>query len=226
MPSGPDPNPASLLPLQYCPQCGYPRTGLPSDSRCPECGEFHLPEEIVLYGWPYSRFGILGISPVYMLGICVGVFLLADATIGLIAFIACVLAVGGSNLLMPILMTLTYGVSGVGVILAAAWWRRRNLNRMARASAAGRPTLQLRLSPDGYAFRRGFGPAPCLHWIADMEIDLPLDRQIAHLRMARLSPVGVIDWSTVVDIAFQATPEQVVMIRSYLDKRRAASTPR
>ncbi len=216
------------FPLERCPECGYLLTDHSDSGRCPECGEPFSNKMIVIFGWAHSRFNKSGVSLLYVLGICLGIFLLVDAGMGVDRRHFLNVASGRWwNALVAFTMFLPYGAGGAASIWFAIWWSRRIRLRSTRPTDAGRPTLQLRLSPAGYACRRGYGPIQYLHWIPEMEIDLFLHGEFAHLRIARLTPVGSIDWSTVVDIAFHAGSQQINFLRTQIDNFRHgnASSP-
>ncbi len=216
--------PPALFPLTRCPACGYALTGLGNTGRCPECGESYDNSIMVLFGWPHSRFRNPGATILYVVAICFAIFLWADAGIGLVALIAVLIEGLWHDLWFPLLMTLGYGAGGAGLFFLALWSRRRTRRNTLNPETLGTPLLQLRLSPLGYGYRRGYGPVEYLRWIPDMELDCSRDGSIAHLRIARLAPVGTIDWSTVVDIAFAATSEQVAALLTHINVLRASAS--
>jgi hypothetical protein len=121
------------------------------------------------------------------------------------------------------LLVVTADAAGAALLLLLARWLRRRAD-LAKSTPKllGPPTLQLRLEPLGYSSRQGFGPPhPLLSWRPDLEIDLTLKGPVAYLRIARLSPVGAVDWSTIVNIAFPATAEHAAALRTHIHTFRA-----
>ncbi len=112
----------------------------------------------------------------------------------------------------------TYGVAGTGIFTLCRQRHQSDRN----GCRFPPPTIQLHLTPQGYSARRGFGPPhPLLHWNCDLEMDLTYTSPIARLRIARLSPVGTVDWSSIVDLAFPATAQQVDGLRAAIELLRS-----
>ena len=130
---------------QNCPDCGYALTGLPPAGRCPECGIPYDDTMIVIYGFGAGArqrgYNRRDERPSWMritLFCAVGV---------VVAFMW--LSTGGGRGL-GLVMT---------VFLAASmwdWWRRR-------AIASPLP-VQLRMTPEGFAQRDGFGAVTLVPW--------------------------------------------------------------
>ncbi len=135
--------------LEQCPDCGYSLIGLPDQGRCPECGFMFDKQTIVLYGSRDSTsspgWSARGLPPdIAPIGFVV-----------LIAMVVCFMA------------TTALGVWGTIplILLAFLAWQ---VFRWARRTPQNLPgPIQMRLCPDGFAIRRGQGPAKKQPWSQD-----------------------------------------------------------
>ena len=157
------PSAASFDPLAspppWCPECGYDLAGLPAEGRCPECGWGYDAEGVVLYGRLVADLDARA-RPTRtdrVAGAIVGVVLA-----GLLVWSA---ATSGS--FIPLVFVL-------GLIAVAAAVMARNFR-----SRGNRPD-QLRLTPEGFAKRRGFGPAELEPWGPDVDVSFRFDLAARH----------------------------------------------
>ena len=150
----PDP-PADPLasPPRWCPECGYVMAGLPAVGRCPECGWGYDESTVVLYGRAVES--VEGARPESRFEPVVATVLIAVLT-----FVGVFMAV--DNLVITVIASV--GVAGGAFAVA---WRRR--------LTPSAPREQVRLTPDGYARRRGFGPVQVEPWTADVELTFRFD---------------------------------------------------
>lgn len=197
-----------LFPLDRCPCCSYILTGLPAPPRCPECGHAPGPDALILFGHPYTYFQNPAAAALFFVGIVCSLFLYVDSALGLGVLLVSFLNGRPADLLFPLLLSFGYAAIATGLLLLTLAWRRRITRHMTNPDPLALPSHQVVLCPAGYASRRGFGPVYLLSWIPELEVDLTDDGPIARLRIMRLTPGGNTDWSTAVDIAFPASPEQ------------------
>jgi hypothetical protein len=187
----------------WCAHCGYSLRGLRSD-RCPECGESFGPDQIVIFGWPEtllvgrSKNGcLMGLGVYFAIG-----FLVAAA----------------------VRDWSDAGIYGVLLLIMFSYYPVQAVSRVVSRRERLRPWNQLRLTPEGYGGRSGFGPVKLWEWTPDMEVDIvPLKGRVYKMTLVRVSSGGVVQWSTKKAVVFRATASRVAQIRSYVDARRAAA---
>jgi hypothetical protein len=166
---------------------------------CEKCGE-KLPEDTyVFYGFHYSGLD------------------LKLRWLRIVLIVYCAIFVPLAIMSKMWIPATGYAVAGI----LFTFWRPINHIFRKRFPPA---TLQLRLSREGYAMRRGFGEVQMLHWLPEMEVTLSQEAGgVQRLQIWRLSPMGAVDWSTAVDIAFRGLPQLGPAIKTYVeDHRRAA----
>lgn len=121
-----------------CPGCGYSLTGLPKGHRCPECGDAVPREVIILWGE--------GDASTQGQGWRLSLLLLV-----LIAF----LIVAPFDLHVGALLLIS-GIATIGLWALVAKWRSM---RSIRGD-----WMQLRIGPEGFGMRRGFGRVSTVPW--------------------------------------------------------------
>ncbi len=153
----PDP-PADPLasPPRWCPECGYVMAGLPAVGRCPECGWGYEESTVVLYGRAVES--VEGARPESTPEWAV----LGSVAVGCLIAATVSLATDGS----AVAVAAAAAVGVAGAVFAYAWQRRL---------APSAPREQVRLTPAGYARRRGFGPVQVEPWTADVELTFRFD---------------------------------------------------
>ncbi len=138
------------LRFTQCPQCGYDLIGLPDKGQCPECGfAYDSQRLIVLYGSrararePLTRARLL----------CLFGMLIASVI--------------GMYMLIAAPRWVIYAFNPFWLLLLLAMTRFMHVHGGSR-SAGSRfgacQTAQLRLSPEGFGLRVGYGPCPLKPW--------------------------------------------------------------
>lgn len=194
------------LHLDRCPDCGYLLTGLPEHGVCPECGLAYDREMIVLYGRPAGRL----IGMMVPAGLPVDIMPIIPVALIALAIPLLVSLVGHAGLLIGML---TACVAGAGYL-----WRRR-------AASRGMPgPMQLRLCREGFALRRGLGPAAIQRWSPEDCIRVvppyfagkrPVQRYVCWIAHAEVLgfPSGRVDD---IQVSFEGTAETAEQIRKQL----------
>jgi hypothetical protein len=148
------------LQLSRCPDCGYPLTGLRPTGLCPECGFTYTQDTIVLYVWPPGTGP--GERQWWLLGplLCLSVlqlarlmwenparFFLPGDLLGVVILIGAI---------APAIVMI--GMLWLWFLWGRTWIRARRDNPPA--------PVQVRLTPQGYAVRYGFGRVKIKPWAA------------------------------------------------------------
>ena len=93
-----------------------------------------------------------------------------------------------------------------------------------RCGTQGKQNSQVRLYPEGYGQRRGFGPAKLMHWMPLGELSvLHESLDIYRLEIERFGPSGGEDWAAKVSLYFRSDPVAATEIRSRLRQWRSDS---
>ena len=144
-PSTPVVRPNPFAP-QHCPDCGYALTGLPPAGRCPECGIPYDETMLVIYGYGAGQRSHAWNSEAGRNPWMHAVWFVVTA--GALAYI------WWTSSFTPRLTTLF--LIALAGSAAFSWWRGRNIT-------SPKPT-QLRLTPEGFAQRDGFGNVRLIPW--------------------------------------------------------------
>jgi hypothetical protein len=186
----------------WCAHCGYSLRGLRVD-RCPECGETFGDDQIVIFGWP--RFLLDKPRPLHL-----GCLVTAILYFGVMAAVAALQRLWGD-----------FVAQGSLFLLLAAWYPTLWILRVVILRKTLRPWSQVRLTPEGFGGRRGFGQVKLWDWTPGMEVTLiAIQKRIYCLRLIRVSEIGTMNWTTLTEIVFRASPARVAELRAYIETRR------
>jgi hypothetical protein len=134
-----DANRLAVTRCVLCPECGYRLDGLPHEGNCPECGSDYSSHLLILYGTGGhgASIGMMGVTPLASLA----------------AFFLLVAIVRNGLTAGLLLMSLA-------LIAAIAWivWHKWSIRVDAPAEA------QLRIAPEGFGMRHGFGELLLTAW--------------------------------------------------------------
>lgn len=130
-----------------CPDCGYDLTGLPPGSVCPECGG-SVGKDVIVF-WGNGHGASHRVSGPSLLGI-----------LGAIA--ACAAIIFLWTHLGPTASLLAIGMLAIVVYIRS---------HLPADDRVGGPQ-QLRLGPQGFALRRGFGPVVWVAWNRRWKVEL------------------------------------------------------
>ncbi len=149
-------------PPRWCPECGYAMLGLPAAGRCPECGWGYDEQTVVLYGRRLrgAERSARRWTP-------------ADRVVGVV--LGWVIAFG---FLMVAIVTGQWSLllwwGGFLAFVGFLIWVQAH-------SREGWRSHQLRLTPAGYAARRGFGPARVWPWRPGIGVGFRFDADLPGL---------------------------------------------
>lgn len=192
------------LRLDRCPDCGYSLCGLPEQGLCPECGFEYNDEMIVLYGWGTgNRATIFNRS---WKSVIIG--MLIPYPCMLMQMLPTVFARGWrwQNCL------LLAGMLAFDVVLLYGRWR---------AGADTGKRAQLRLCPQGYAQRTGFGRVRLRPWRRQMQISMTsANKQRYKIRRPVFFAVRL---SRLIDMEFDSDPTTAARIHKQINQWCAAS---
>lgn len=174
-----------ILRLRYCPDCGYLLHGLPELGRCPECGFDYDRRMIVLYGWAWGSNAQV-----------------SNARIGWASLALLMSLVGGIPLLINFLFRKSWWGAGIVTVVFTIpqfilLWRRKE-------SESPLPS-QLRLLPEGFAQRDGFGTVRLKKWGHRLDVQCGNVRQ--NLWRINIQRAWLVDWfyaSTPVQFEFKS----------------------
>ncbi len=136
--------PADCLRPEYCPDCGYILRGLPAEGRCPECGFAYGGDGIVLYG-----SGTAWRQEAPPLGALANILLALGAAT--LCTVYLVFRVNPGILFMCMMAWL--------FLLHTFEWLRRRARGERRYGRS-----QLRLFPEGFGQRQGYGSVKLRRW--------------------------------------------------------------